>query len=121
MSNPEERRIGVAGDPFAAVGQAAVGQAANDQPLYCVACCESDEDGALETVAASGPYCRDQAVEVAAELRAMEGGAGTNAYYYPRPVSPFEAVAPPVSTRAGFRYSRKRTSIMLGGTKGGWT
>ena len=99
MSNAEERRVGAAGDPFAAVGKAA-----NDEPLYslyCVACCESTEEGAVETVAASGPFCREQAVEVAAELRTMEGGAGTGADYYPRPVSPFEAVAPPVSTRAG--------------------
>lgn len=56
-------------------------------PPYCVACCTSAAGGATEIVAAFGPFCHDEAQEIASEMQAMDC-EGAN--YYPRRLSPAE-------------------------------
>lgn len=86
-----ERVIGVAGDPFAS-GAAAGHKGAEHpkEPDYCVACSTSSAGGAREVVAAFGPFCREEASEISAEMQAMDC-EGAN--YYPRRLSPAEVAS----------------------------
>lgn len=88
-----ERVIGVAGDPFvsgAASRKGGKGAEHPKEPDYCVACCTSSSGGASEVVAAFGPFCREEASEISAEMQAMDC-EGAN--YYPRRLSPVEVTA----------------------------
>ena len=88
-----ERVIGAAGDPFVSVAAASrKGAEHPKEPDYCVACCTSSSGGASEVVAAFGPFCREEALEISSEMQAMEGSA-EGANYYPRRLSPAEVAA----------------------------
>lgn len=54
------------------------------EPAYSVACCTSTAGGATEIVAALGPFCREEAREIASEMQTMDC-EGPN--YYPRRLS----------------------------------